>query len=174
MYAKLETLWNEMIKEVECNSETDENVILNKEKKIVFQKIFEEIYNKIKNQNMRDEVIFLDRHKVAAIVICSIIKTKVFEYRMTDENKVFLGNYCLALSAGLSYLQYELNQALQEEGKLPIKKIGFPDVMYGKSSYKENLVNMLYFSDLEDSLNVLGLANIMFLLEQINLLQSHD
>lgn len=31
-----------------------------------------------------------------------------------------------------------------------------------------------YFSDLEDSLNVLGLASIMFLLEQINLLQKQD
>lgn len=174
MYAKLETLWNEMIKEAEHSSKTDENIILNRERKMVFQKIFEEMYNKIKSQNMRDEVMFLDRHKVAAIIICSVIKTKIFECRIIDEKEVFLGNYYLALSAGLSYLQYELNQMLQEKGKLPIEKIIFPDVMYGKLSYKENLINMLYFSDLEDSLNVLGLANIMFLLEQINLLQKQD
>lgn len=174
MYAKLETLWNEMIKEAERSSKIDENIILNKERKLVFQEIFEEIYNKIKCQHMKDEVVFLDRHKVAAIIICSVIKTKIFECRIINENEVFLGNYCLALSAGLSYLQYELNQMLQEKGKLPIEKIIFPDVMYGKLSYKENLINMLYISDLEDSLNVLGLANIMFLLEQINLLQKQD
>lgn len=174
MYAKLETLWNEMIKEAECSSKADENIILNKERKMIFQKIFEEIYDKIKSKNMRNEVVFLDRHKVAAIIICSVIKTKIIECRSIDDNKVFLGNYWLALSAGLSYLQYELNQMLQEQGKLPIKEIIFPDIMYGKSSYKENLINMLYYSDLEDSLNVLELANIMFLLEKINLLQKQN
>lgn len=174
MYAKLETLWNEMLKEAERSRKMNTNIIFNNERKMIFQKIFEEIYNKIKSQYMRNEVSFLDRHKVAAIIICSIIKTKVLECRIIDENEVFLGNYYLALSAGLSYLQYELNQMLQEKGKLPIKKIVFPDTMYGKLSYKENLISMLYFSDLEDSLNVLGLANIMFLLEQINLLQGHE
>lgn len=54
-----------------------------------FQKMIEKIYNKIKSQNMRDEVVFLDRHKVAAIIICSVIKTKDFECRMIDENEFF-------------------------------------------------------------------------------------
>ena len=31
MYAKLETLWTEMIKEAERSSKIDENIILNKE-----------------------------------------------------------------------------------------------------------------------------------------------
>lgn len=38
MYAKLETLRNEMIKEAERSSKTDENIILNKERRMVFQK----------------------------------------------------------------------------------------------------------------------------------------
>ena len=118
---------------------------------------------------MMGKVVFLDRHKVTSIIICSVIKTRVIEYQIPDDNRVFLGNYYLALSAGLSYLQYELNQVLREQRKPLIDKISFPDVMYGKLSYKENLISMLYFSDREGNLNVLALANIIFLLEQFNL-----
>ena len=116
-----------------------------------------------------DEVVFLDRHKVTSIIIYTVIKTKIIEYKKSDHNRVFLGNYYLALSAGLSYLQYELNQVLKKQGKPPIDKISFPDVMYGKLSYKKNLISILYSSDLEDNLNIMDLANIMFLLEQFNL-----
>lgn len=162
-------LWVEMIKEAECESKKDENITVHKDRSIVFQDTFEHLYNKIKRTNMMGEVVFLDRHKVTSIIICSVIKTRVMEYQISDDNRVFLGNYYLALSAGLSYLQYELNQVLREQGKPLIDKISFPDVMYGKLSYKENFISMLYFSDREGNLDVLALANIIFLLEQFNL-----
>lgn len=158
-----------MIKEAECESKKDENITVHKDRSIVFQDTFEYLYNKIKKTNMMGEVVFLDRHKVTSIIICSVIKTRVMEYQISDDTRVFLGNYYLALSAGLSYLQYELNQVLREQGKTLIDKISFPDVVYGKLSYKENLISMLYFSDREGNLNVLALANIIFLLEQFNL-----
>lgn len=169
MLKKLQMLWVEMIKEAECESKKDENITVHKDRSIVFQDTFEHLYNEIKRTNMMGDVVFLDRHKVTSIIICSVIKTRVMEYQISDDNRVFLGNYYLALSAGLSYLQYELNQVLREQGKPLIDKISFPDVMYGKLSYKENFISMLYFSDREGNLNVLALANIIFLLEQFNL-----
>lgn len=169
MLNKLQTLWVEMIKEAECESKKDKNIIVHKDRNIVFQETFEHLYNKIRRTNMMGKVVFLDRHKVTSIIICSVIKTRVIEYQIPDDNRVFLGNYYLALSAGLSYLQYELNQVLREQRKPLIDKISFPDVMYGKLSYKENLISMLYFSDREGNLSVLALANIIFLLEQFNL-----
>lgn len=170
MFARLQTLWDEMIRLAECDREKDKNIIINTGKKLVFQEIFEESYNNIKDRYMTNEVVFLDRHKVASIIIYTIIKTKILEYQIIDENKVFLGNYYLALSAGLSYLQYELNQILQGKGELPIDKFIFPSVMYGKKSYIDNLISMLCFSDEENGLDILALSNIMFLLEYFNLL----
>lgn len=169
MLKKIQTLWAEMIKEAECESKKDENIIVHKDRSIVFQETFEQLYNKIKRTNMVGEVVFLDKHKVTSIIICSVVKTRVIEYQISDDNRVFLGNYYLALSAGLSYLQYELNQVLREQRKPLIDKISFPDVMYGKLSYKENLIRMLYFSDKDGNLNILALANIIFLLEQFNI-----
>lgn len=169
MLKKLQTLWVEMIKEAECESKKDEKIIVHKDRSIVFQETFEQLYNKIKKTYMVGEVVFLDKHKVTSIIICSVIKTRVIEYQISDDNRVFLGNYYLALSAGLSYLQYELNQVLREQSKPLIDKISFPDVMYGKLNYKENLIRMLYFADKDGNLNILALANIIFLLEQFNI-----
>lgn len=172
MVAKLQTLWDELLKQAEIVRAQDENIIINKDRSLVFQKNFEEFYDTIKDQNMTKEVVFLDRHKVASIIICAVIKTKVLEYKILEENKVFLGNYHLALSAGLSYLQYELNQILKESGKLPINRFTFPNALYGDKSYKDNLICKLCFSYEKNGLNVLDLADIMFLLEYINLLQN--
>lgn len=171
MLGKLQVIWEEMIKEAERESNGDENIVVHKNRKAVFQNTFEQLYRKIKNTYMMEEVVFLDRHKVTSIIICSVIKTGVMEWQITDEDKVFLGNYYLALSAGLSYLQYEINTELKEQGRPLINKISFPEVMYGNLNYKENLIRMLYFSNEEDKLNVLALANIVFLLENFNLLQ---
>lgn len=167
---KIQVLWIEMLKEAERERKKDKDIIVCKDRRIIFKETFEHLYKKIMETNMTGEVVFLDRHKVAAIIICAVIKTKVMEYKVSDDNHVFLGNYYLALSAGLSYLQYELNLVLREQRKPLVDKISFPNVIHGKLDYKENLISMLYFSDKEGNLNVLALANIIFLLEQFNLL----
>ena len=174
MQAKLQTLWDDMLKAVDCDKKRDKNIIVHRERADEFNRTFHELYSKTMKQNMAQDVIFLDRHKVAAIIILSIIKSEILEYRDVTDNKVFLGNYHLALSTGLSYMQYELNQVLREKGESIIKKYDFPDVMHGKSSYKENLINMLYFSDKEENLSVLSLANIMFMIETYNLLRRDE
>ncbi len=171
MYKKLEILWAELIKDAGRKFNRDKNIVVNKNKYIDFQNVFENMYDKIKKENMRTEVVYLDRHKVAAIIIYSIVKTRVIEYKESTDNKEFLGNYQFALSAGLSYMQYELNQILNEEGKTPIKKLVFPEVMNGPQDYKNSVINMLYFADKEGNFNILELANMFFLLEQFNMLQ---
>ena len=171
MLKKLQTLWVEMIKEAERENKMDQNIIVHKDRSAIFQDNFEHLYNKVKRTNMIREVVFLDRHKVTSIIICSVIKTQVMDYQISDDNRVFLGNYHLALSIGLSYLQYEMNQMLRRQGKPLINKISFPDVAYGNSSYKENLISMLYFSDKDGNLNVLNLSHTIFLLEKFNFLK---
>lgn len=98
------------------------------------------------------------------------------EYRIKDDNSLFLENYYLAFSAGLSYMQYEANLAYKSQNKPVISKFQFPDVLCGNKSYKEYVISMLYAADEENNLNIFQLANILFLLEinNINMASSNQ
>lgn len=147
----------------------DRNIIVWDDKKGTFLEIFHHTYIDFKQKYMRNDVVYLDRHKVAAILIYSVIKTRIMEYRTEDDNNLFLENYYLAFSTGLSYMQYEANLAYKGQNKPVISKFQFPNVLCGNKSYKEHMISMLYASDVENNLNIFELANILFLLEINNI-----
>ncbi len=118
---------------------------------------------------MKDDVVYLDRHKVAAILIYAVIETQIMEYRIKDESQVFLDNYYLAFSTGMSYMQYEANLSYVEQNKPFISKFRFPDVLFGNKRYLEHIISMLYAADIDNNLNLFELANILFLLEIYNI-----
>lgn len=169
MNNKLDTLWNEMIRNAKRKQSIDCNIIVCEDKKEVFLEIFYHTYTEFKQKHMSNEVVYLDRHKVAAILIYSVIKTKIMEYKIKDDNSLFLENYYLAFSTGLSYMQYEANLAYKGQNKPVISKFQFPDVLCGNKSYKEHIISMLYAADAENNLNIFELANILFLLEINNI-----
>lgn len=168
MNNKLDTLWEEMVQNAYNKKRTDSNIVVNDNRKEIFFNIFDQTYAEFKKKYMKDEVEYLDRHKVAAILIYAVIKTKIMEYRIKDDNRVFLDNYYLAFSTGMSYMQYEVNISNIGQNKPPINKFKFPDVLFGKKSYIQHIINMLYVADLENHLNLFELANILFLLEIYN------
>ena len=176
MNNKLDTLWSEMIRNAKGKQSNDNNIIVYEDKKDVFFDFFNHTYTDFKQKYMSDKVVYLDRHKVAAILIYSVIKTKIMEYRIKDDNSLFLENYYLAFSAGLSYMQYEANLAYKSQNKPVISKFQFPDVLCGNKSYKEYVISMLYAADEENNLNIFQLANILFLLEinNINMASSNQ
>ena len=176
MNNKLDTLWIEMICNAKHKQSIDSNIIVYEEKKEAFLGIFYYAYTDFKQKHMSNEVVYLDRHKVAAILIYSVIKTKIMGYRIKDDNSLFLENYYLAFSTGLSYMQYEANLAYKGQNKPVISKFQFPDVLCGNKSYKEHIISMLYAADSENNLNIFELANILFLLEinNINMASSYQ
>ena len=168
MNNKLDTLWEEMLQNARNKKKLDNNIIVNDNRKEIFFNIFEQTYTEFKQKYMKDEVVYLDRHKVAAILIYAVIKTQVMEYRIKDDSRVFLDNYYLAFSTGMSYMQYEVNLSNINQNKPPINKFRFPDVLFGKKSYIQHIINILYAADLDNNLNIFELATIIFLLEVYN------
>ena len=65
---------------------------------------------------MEESVDNLDRHKVAAVIIISILKTIDIEYNNLPKTKVLWGKQTVAVNIGLNYMCGELNKILAENG----------------------------------------------------------
>ena len=166
MFAKLEVLWQKMI--LSAQSNYADNSIINKNKYDTILKYFREKYGETKRKYMNKEVVLLDIHKVAAIIMYSVIKTKVIESNNASNSKLYFSNYELAISAGLSFMQYEINEELNKKGEKPISRFEFPDAIYSKKKYLEDFRSLLYYKDREDNLDIITLSNILYLIDSYN------
>ena len=93
------------------------------ERKFMLFDLFQKKYNDVKSLFMKESVSYLDRHKVASILMASAIEADVVRYDGAIlEGNVFIGKYLIAVSAGLSYMQDSLNQKLKKKGQKPIKE----------------------------------------------------
>lgn len=135
-------------------------------KKTDFEHIFHSKYSDVMNRYMTKEVTNLDRHKVAAILIYSVIKVRALEYR--DKTQICKENYQLAISLALSYILYEGNLYRKAQGQKLLERIEFPDVYNGDKDYKNLLLSTLEMLDAEDNINILQLANMLLLIERFN------
>ncbi len=66
---------------------------------------------------MDDSVNDLDHHKVAALIIVSLLKTDAIQYENLDENCIFIGSELLSLKVGLAYMVGKLNEKLSANWK---------------------------------------------------------
>lgn len=171
-YEKLKRLWNEMVINAEKIQRTNAYIIVNKDRYFLFEKIFLEKYDDVK-KIMASSVKYLDRHKVAAIIVYSILKTNFLEYSADNKDKQFILPYQFAFSAGLSYMQYEYNHELIEAGKKPIECFNFPPTVCG-DNYLNHMIRFLFYEDKRNEMNIISLSNIFFLLKHlINLNLNH-
>lgn len=115
----------------------------------------------------------LDRHKVAAVIICSILKTKPVgigqEFLELCNEKEFLGNEKIAFEVALSYMYEDLSKCFAE-GSVPYVSL-FPryvlPIPYScERKYGEVICRDLYFSNQFYELSPLLLANILFCIEE--------
>lgn len=169
-----EVTWNLFIKETEKIIQNDKNLKLHKEKYSLYKKEFLEEYNHIKNCYMKDEVVFLDRHKVAAIIITSLIKVEPISYcdKEKADNSIFIGTYFTAISVGLSFMLGALNNKLKENKLKEITKYEFPPQMCCDQTYFDVLCRNLYILNSENRLYPIDLANILFWIETYTLLKN--
>ena len=123
---------------------------------------------------MKDSSKPLDRHKIAAILIISTIRTDVLKSTKKNENDIFIGNYILATEVGLSYMLQILNEELEKRELPPIEKYYFPEAFSCKTDYSKIFYRNLYFSNenADWGLNPLDIAERLFLLEYITLLKN--
>lgn len=152
--------------------------ILNKQ--IYFDDVFDEFSNEFKRSYddilrnyMDNSVIALDRHKVAAIIIISLIKAEPLKIRNLSDDMIFLGNENLAFQIGLSYMQHELNKTLLEKGvNRKIVQYKMPEAMACETYYIDIVCRNLYYSKVREDwgLNPLDLSERLFLIEYLTLI----
>ena len=131
---------------------------------------------KCKNNYMIDPNGRLDRHKVCACYIYSIVKTHIIENTLFDEDdkKYLYINEKIAISVGLSLLRaFIIRNAKSNADMAQTKRndildrvadgIRIPECNHG--NYIDNFASELYHTYLEGTYNILSLANTLFLLE---------
>lgn len=123
----------------ECNE-----IIYNKKSKEHFGDIFEELYMYIANEYMQCPDEPLDRHKVAAITMISIIKAGVVTSDYKDEDNIFFGNYTLAADSGLQYMLSELNKRLLEKKMKQVERYYFPVAMACETDYYRIFIGICF------------------------------
>lgn len=149
----------------------------------VDEKAYEIIYNNytdFKNHTrtcyMENPKGLLDRHKVCACLIYSIVKSSVISQNISsniDSQKYSTINEDLALTVGLSLLRAFVISSIQDsklkhDEKENLKKkyengFSFPQSNHGE--YRKNFLSELHYTKLESNYNILSLSQSLFLLE---------
>lgn len=167
----IEKLWDIIYQGAQVYSYDKSHIKYNRESKSTFENVFVDLYEKIARDYMQEMEEPLDRHKVAAITMISVIKAKVLECNKIEEDDVFLGNYILATDSGLTYMLGEMNKRLDEKKGKEVKGYVFPEAMACETIYYKIFYRNLYFADSNNEwgLNPLDIAERLFLLEYITL-----
>lgn len=170
-------IWNVIIEKAKAliNENTKLNIIMYTDSEKLFKDNFDFYVGMVKNNFMQHSIDDLDRHKISAIIICSVLHNDVLGISVKDkavfqeEKNVFLGNEKLAVNVALSYMYKELKKDIKSE-KVPYDTL-FPHYILPKPyscdrDYDLVLCRDLYYAKKFFSLNPLSLANLLFLIEE--------
>lgn len=168
----INSIWENVKIAAEFMIQSDNRISFDDNKKENFKEFFDYNLEIVKNY-MFDSKENLDRHKIAAIIIISILKVSPLKSSGDEENNIFVGNYVLATEIALSYMREQLNEILLEQHEQTISKYFFPDSWTCKNNYFRVFYRNLYFADKNSDwgLNPLDIAERLFLLEYITLLK---
>ncbi len=146
--------------------------IMFEDKGVQFCEFFCNMYKEIQDAYMRKSEA-LDRHKVAAIMMISVIEIKPLSIQ--EQAREFMGNYVLAADAGFNYMLDELNRVLKDNGMECILRYFFPDALACDTYYYKIFYRNLYYTEKNESwsYNPLELADKLFLLEYITLKENN-
>lgn len=162
-------VWSLLEEEFE-NNRSNPNLKFDASKKEAFQKEFENTYHQFLETYMDETVRHLDRHKVAAIIIVSLLEVAPLSYENLDEDFFFVGQEVAAFKIGLAYMLEKLNEKLlSRKINKKLKKFTFPNAQSCPTAYMEIMCRSLYYTKTKYMLNPLELANELFLLEYISL-----
>lgn len=154
---------------------------------IIFKREFTRYYNFIlenfmqkneqkENNNDAEHPVTLDRHKVAAVIICSILKADIIKNPNNEDNsKAFLGNEIIAFNAAFSYMYSALKSDF-EKGLVPYDKLFehyiMPKPYSCNRSFDYSLCRDLYYTKTNYELSPISLSNLLFVLEDYSFIQN--
>lgn len=166
----IENVWNLLSDEYNKYNKENPNFKFDKTKKSDFKQIFCTKYDDVMTKYMDSSVEYLDRHKVAALIIISLLEVDAISYENLDPDCVFIGSELLALKVGLAYMVEKLNEKLCSRGiKKIIDEFNFPNAQSCDTSYIDIMCRNLYYAKSDYKLNPLDLADRLFLVEYIAL-----
>lgn len=172
MKQTINTTWNLLKDTVDQIKEKNPDVALDNSAYKGFYDNFKKMYSDIKEHYMDSTVKNLDRHKVASIIIVSILNSNAIVYEgQVKEGEEFFGEYLIAASVGITFMQNQLNALLSEKNVLPIETLWFPDALSCDTSYFEIFCRNLYFSNNNQDWNInpLDIAEKLFLIEYVTM-----
>lgn len=161
-------VWDLLEQQYNQIAKFDKNFIFKKSNYTEFHNFFENSYETFKKRYMSEKVEFLDRHKVAALLIISVLENDIFSYN-NRKDTIFIGAELLSVKAAFAYMLHALNEELKEHNK-KIEEIKLPKALSCNTSYIAIICRNLYYTKRDYVLNPVELSEKMFLLEQICLL----
>ncbi len=167
-------VWTLLEKEYEAYNKQNKNFTANltDEKKQAFHDLCDNKYDYIMKKYMDPSVMFLDRHKVAAIIIISLLELDIIHYENMDNDYVFIGAEVVALKVGLAYMVEKLNEKLKDRGvQKRVEMFEFPNAQSCKTPYMEIICRNLYYCKTDYVFNPLDLSDRLFLVEYIALMK---
>lgn len=166
-------IWNAVIKESSLMMKKDPLLVMYTDSEKLFHENFNYFYSLISDKFMKLKDEHLDRHKIAAVIICAILKSDVLGIACGHNSSqtiddIFLANEKLALNIALSDMYQRLIIEYQME-KIPyegiFKEYIFPRPLSCDREYTEVICRDLYFAKKYFELDPLSIANFLFLLE---------
>lgn len=166
-------IWNSILKQTAEMMEKDKTIIMYRDARSVFEKNFNYYYEMVRSNFMKIQEENLDRHKIAAVTICAILKSDILGPSGGEDNSqksgdMFLANEKIALNIALS----DMYQSLVEEydsGRIPYVDLIFeyilPKPLSCDRDYTEVICRDLYYAKKHFALNPLSISNFLFLLE---------
>lgn len=176
MTKTIKYVWNVLNGAIETirNDDKKNNLVVSDKGFDYFKETFCGLHSQILKDYMKDSVDNLDRHKVAAIIIVSIMKTIDIEHKDIPEDSVFWGKETVAVNIGLNYMCGELNKTIRRNGyEGTIERYDMPNAISCNTHFENIMIRNLVYSENNEEwgLNPLELAENLFLLEYITILQ---
>ncbi len=169
----IENTWLLLNNTIKAVKRENINVSLVGSAKEIYSNIFMKEIKYIKDNYMRSNVLHLDRHKTAGIIIYSVLKAKAIKYEgCPPKDSNFFGEYLVAGSLGINYMIDRLNAVLKKKDKKKrqITKLWMPEHVFScEVPYFEIFCRNLYFAEQNEKwgINPLDLSEKLFLLEYI-------
>lgn len=151
--------------------EQDDGILLDENAREEYAETLRDKY-KLMMKFMKPSVSSLDRHKVASIIIASIIETDAVTYNKTiPEDSSFFAKYMIAVSVGLSYMLERLNVRLNGKGIKEIERYWFPEAFSCATPYFDIFSRNLYLTHehTDWKINLLDMPEILFFIEYFTL-----
>lgn len=169
----IKQLWDELKKTTLKYQEKDDNIIFNDNVYDEFEHSFTALYNKIKERYMRSDINALDNHKIAAVFIVTVENVNVISYKKDlDKYHFFIGSEMFVTETALNFMLHFFNNRLEELELGKVDQYYMPNAFACNTPYFEIFSRNIFYSKEEKNLNVLNLAENLFLIEYITLLKN--